>query len=459
MAEAITLTTQGTLLNWLKEVGDSVSAGDIVAEIEADKATVEIEAPADGVLTEQKAAVGDELAEGDVIGTIGSADEAPADDSGEDEDKEAETESEADEAEADKEKKKKDKKSAEKKEEKPADGKQEADAEADEAEAEKAEEGGQAARTEDGRIKASPVARNIAAERGIELEQVRGTGPGGRITKSDVLEFEPGKEKPKKQAEPAKAGAAPAGADTGISSQPTYGKLPEGDHVEIIDMTRMRQRIAQGTIQSKQQIPHFYVTVEADVAPLLQLRKEINASLEEEGIRVSVNDMMVKAVAVTLRKFPNLNTHYYGDKLVRYKNINIGIAVALPEGGLLNVVARDADLTPLSMLAQQNKAMFERARDGRVKPDDLKGATFTISNLGPYGVSHFAAIISPPEAAILAVSSAQKVPVVLEDGTLGVGQRMAMTISVDHRVSDGAEGADFLQALRALLENPRRMLV
>ncbi len=444
MAEAITLTTEGTLLNWLKEVGDSVSAGDIVAEIEADKATVEIEAPADGVLTEQKAAVGDELAEGDVIGTIGSADEAPADDSGED--KEAE-------AEADKEKKK-DKKSAEKKEDKPADDKQEAEAEADEADEAEAKEGGQAARTEDGRIKASPVARNIAAERGIELEQVRGTGPGGRITKSDVLEFEPGKEKPKKQAEPAKAEAA-----AGISSQPTYGKLPEGDHVEIIDMTRMRQRIAQGTIQSKQQVPHFYVTVEADVAPLLQLRKEINASLEEEGIRVSVNDMMVKAVAVTLRKFPNLNTHYYGDKLVRYKNINIGIAVALPEGGLLNVVARDADLTPLSMLAQQNKAMFERARDGRVKPEDLKGATFTISNLGPYGVSHFAAIISPPEAAILAVSSAQKVPVVLEDGTLGVGQRMAMTISVDHRVSDGAEGADFLQALRALLENPRRMLV
>ena len=449
MAESITLTTEGTLLNWLKEVGDSVSAGDIVAEIEADKATVEIEAPADGVLIEQKAEVGDELAEGDVIGTIGSADEAPAgDDSGAD----------------------KEKKSAEKKDDKPAEeDKQEVDedkqeveaedADEDEAEAEtEADENGKAARTEDGRIKASPVARNIAAERGIDLEQVRGTGPGGRITKSDVLEFEPGKEKPKKKADDAPKKAEPAGA-AGITSQPTYGKLPEGDHVEIIDVGRMRQRIAQGTIQSKQQIPHFYVTVEVDVAALLQLRKEINASLEEEGIRVSVNDMMVKAVALTLRKFPNLNTHYYGDKLVRYKNINIGIAVALPDGGLLNVVARDADLTPLSIMAEQNKAMFERAREGRVKPDDLKGATFTISNLGPYGVSHFAAIISPPESAILAVSSAQKVPVVLEDGTLGVGQRMAMTISVDHRVSDGAEGADFLQALRALLENPRRRLV
>lgn len=447
MAQEITLTTEGTLLNWLKEVGDSVSAGDIVAEIEADKATVEIEAPTDGVLTEQKAAVGDNLSEGDIIGTIGSADEAPADDSGKDEGK------------------KEAKKSAEKKDAEPAsddesddepvaetdvDDEQEAEAESD--------DDAQAARTEDGRIKASPVARNIAAERGIDLEQVRGTGPGGRITKSDVLNFEPGKEKPKKKADDAPKKAESAEA-AGISSQPTYGKLPEGDGVEIIDVSRMRQRIAQGTIQSKQQIPHFYVTVEADVAPLLQLRKEINASLEEEGIRVSVNDMMVKAVALTLRKFPNLNTHYYGDKLVRYKNINIGIAVALPQGGLVNVVARDADRTPLSIMAEQNKAMFERARDGRVKPDDLKGATFTISNMGPYGVSHFAAIISPPESAILAVSSAQKVPVVLEDGTLGVGQRMAMTISVDHRVSDGAEGADFLQALRALLENPRRMLV
>jgi len=220
----------------------------------------------------------------------------------------------------------------------------------------------------------------------------------------------------------------------------------------------MRQRIADGTVLSKSNIPHFYVTSDIDMAPLLKLRKELNAGLAEQGIKISVNDMIVKATALTLRQYMNLNAHYYGDKIVRYQRVNVGIAVAIPNG-LINVVSHDADVRTLSKMAVEHKAMFERARDGRVKPEDLKGATFTVSNLGPFDVDHFSAIINPPEAGIIAVGSAKKVPIVLADGSLGVGNRMKVTISVDHRVSDGAEGAEWLKYFKGLLENPMRLLV
>ncbi len=220
----------------------------------------------------------------------------------------------------------------------------------------------------------------------------------------------------------------------------------------------MRSRIATRMIEAKQQIPHFYVTTEIDVDALLTLRKQLNADLDDEH-KITVNDLIVKAAALTLREFPNLNSHFYGDKIARYKRINIGIAVALPNGGLINVVAKDADKTSLGTIALQNKAMIARARDGKLKPDDMSGSTFTVSNLGAYNVEHFLAIINPPEAGILAVASATKVPVVLADGTLGVGSRMKVTISVDHRVSDGAEGAQFMQRFKQLVEAPMQLLL
>ena len=246
-------------------------------------------------------------------------------------------------------------------------------------------------------------------------------------------------------------------APPAATGQATWGKLPEDD-VEIIPLSRMRRAIADGTVRSMSNTPHFYVTVEADVEPLLALRAEINRALEERGIKVSVNDMLIKALALTLRAFPNLNTHYYGDRFVRHQRVNIGIAVALPENGLVNVVCHDADTVALSEMAESNKAMYERARSGRIKPDDIRGATFTISNMGPFGVKDFTAIISAPEAGILAVSSSQRAPVVQADGSLGVGTRMNMTLSVDHRVSNGAEGAQFMNHLRELIENPLRLL-
>ena len=405
MAHEVKLTTDGLLINWLKDVGDTVSAGDIIAEFEADKATVEIEAGGSGQLLELRAEPGDELGEGSVIAVIGAADESPA----------------------------------------PAAEKAQADA-AREPEAPSAADANGGAMPADGRIKASPLARRIAADKGIDLSRVKGSGPGGRIVKADVEDL---------SATPMLPPAPAAAAAT--AGQATWGKVPDAD-VEEIPLSRMRRAIADGTVRSKSNTPHFYVTVEADVEPLLALRAEINSALAERGIKISVNDMLIKALALALREFPNLNTHYYGDRFVKHSRINIGIAVALPENGLVNVVCHDADTVRLSDMAVNNLAMYLRARKGRIKPDDIRGATFTISNLGPFNVKDFSAIISSPEAGILAVSSSQRVPVVLDDGSLGVGTRMNITLSVDHRVSNGAEGAEFMNCLRELIENPLRLL-
>ena len=406
MAHEVKLTMDGLLINWLKDVGDAVSAADIIAEFEADKATVEVEAGSAGELLELRAEPGDEVGEGTVIALIGAADDKAA--------------------------------SA------PATPAAQAPATSEQPAAPASN--GQTL-SDDGRVKASPLARRIAADKGIDLSRVSGTGPGGRIVKADIEDFQA---KPMLPPLPAQPAAATAG-------QATWGALPERD-VEVLPLSRMRRAIADGTARSKSNTPHFYVTVEADVEPLLAMRKEINSALAKRGIKVSVNDMLIKALALTLRAFPNLNTHYYGDRFVRHERVNIGISVALPENGLVNVVCQDADTRSMSDMAVGNKAMYERARDGRIKPDDIRGATFTISNLGPYGVKDFSAIISAPEAGILAVSAAMRVPVVLADGSLGVGTRMNMTVSVDHRVSNGAEGALFLNHLRELVENPLRLL-
>lgn len=417
MAHEVKLTMDGLLINWLKDVGEAVASNDIIAEFEADKATVEVEAGVSGTLLELRAEAGDELDEGAIIAVIGAEGEAaaPASDN-------------APKAEA------------------PA---QEAEEEATPKVSANGSNG--ASMTADGRLKVSPLARRIAEDKGIDLSLVPGTGPSGRIVKADVENFDPSKAvKPAPAASQASA-AAPV-------SQQTWGKVPEED-VEILEISRMRRAIADGTIKSKSNIPHFYVTVEVDVEPLLALRKEINAELADEGIKISVNDMLIKALALGLKKFPNLNTHYYGDKMVRHNRINIGVSVALPNNGLVNVVCHDADKIALSEMATSNKEMYERAREGKIKPEDIRGATFTISNLGPYNIFEFSAIISAPEAGIVAVSSSRKVPIVLDDGSLGVGTRMNMTISVDHRVSDGAEGALYMNYIRDLVENPMRLLV
>lgn len=406
---------EGLLLNWTKQVGDTIKDGDVIAEIETDKTTVEVPVAASGVIVQLIGEPGQTLKVGAVIGYVeaGAAGTSPA-------------------AEA------------------PAAA---ANGSAPAATAPVADEDGN---LPDG-VKASPVARKMASERKIDLKTVAGTGPGGRITKSDIESYAPGAAPVASAAPAAPVALPPAPAATPIAA-PSYTAPAATPDIEIVEVSKMRSRIAARMVESKQQVPHFYVTAVVDVEPLLALRAQINAALDEEH-KVSVNDLVVKAAALTLRQFPNLNSHFYGDKIVRYRRINVGIAVALPNGGLMNVVAKDADQTSISAMAAQNKAMIARARDNKVKPDDIQGSTFTVSNLGAYDVDQFAAIINPPEAAILAVSTASKVPVVKPDGTLGVGNRMKLTVSVDHRVSDGAEGAQFLQALKKLLETPMQLLV
>lgn len=419
MASQIKLTMDGMLLNWLKNVGDAVKAGEVIAEVEADKATVEVQAETDGVLLSQGAAIGDEVKEGAVIATVGAADESAAP---------------APKAAA------------------PASEPAPASAAPTPAPAPASNGAAVANTTEDGRIRISPVARNMADERGIDIRQVKGTGPGGRITKSDIERFVPPTTAP--------APVQPPVVNDGGIPMVRLRPLPAlSEDLEYIEVTRMRKAIASGTTESAQQIPHFYVTTEMDLGPLMELRKQVNATGEQDGVKVSVNDMIVKAVALTLRTFPNLNTHFYGDKLVRYHRVNVGIAVAPPGGGVIYVVAKDADKLSLGELARTNKEMIDRARDLKLKPEDTRGATFSTSNLGPYEVDQFAAIINPPESGVLAIGSGRQVPVVKADGSLGVGLRIKMTISVDHRVSDGAEGAAFLQYLKGLIENPLRLML
>lgn len=407
MAQAIIATMDGTLLNWLVEVGETVNSGEVIAEMDADKATLEIEAPASGVLLARSAEVGDSISEGDVLGQLGEPEESAA---------------------------------------------SQGAAVGAAAAAPAATNGAAAAATPageeelpEGRARISPVARRLARERGIDLARLRGSGPGGRIVRADVENY--------KEAAPAPAPAA-AAIPAAVQRTPP----PESEDVEYVRPNSMRRRIAATTIESQQTIPHFYITMEIDAAPLQSFRRQLNASLPEGGTRVTVNDLVVKATALTLRDFPNLNSHWYGDRIVRFRRINVGIAVALTGGGLMYVVAQDADKTPLGEMADSNRAMALRAREGRVKLSDLTGATFSTSNLGAWGVAHFAAVINPPEAGVLAFGAATKTPVVTEDGRLAVGERMSATISIDHRVSDGAEGAAFMQAFRQRLEAPLALL-
>ena len=426
MAEFIVMPKLGfdmreaVLNSWLKEVGDTVNKGEVIAEIESDKATLELEAQASGVLLKLLAQPGEVMAIGANLAIVGeegedisnlNGDAAPAK-----KESAAPAKKEAAEAEPTAEA------AAPAKEEKPK---------AETAAVEGDYPGG---------VKATPVARRLAAEQDVDLRQVSGSGPDGRIRKADVEAF---LESDKK--------AAPAARP---DSEPTA--VPGGLDSEEIAASRLRQAIGRRMLESKVTIPHFYVTSEIDMAAVLELRQKVNALLPEES-KVSVNDMIVKAAALALRDFPNLNASFGGDKIIRHKQINVGTAVAV-EGGLLTVVQKDTDSSTLSKIATDNRAMIVRARDGKIKPADVEGSTFTVSNLGPFDVDDFVAIINPPEAAILAVSSAKQVPVVV-DNEIKVGIRMKATISADHRVTDGAEAAQFMQRFKEILQEPMRLLV
>ncbi len=419
---------EGTLVRWVVNEGENISKGAVLAEIETDKATVEVESNYSGVLLHHLVQQGTVVPVNDPIAVIGEQ--------GETVDLEALV-----------------KKPAE--QEKPPEAENAAVEDSAEVatapvkeEASPQPEPQPAASTSTGiGLLASPVARSMAMELGIDLRQVHGTGPGGRITKKDVEAF---KASPAQPVPAQSAGAAPE------PPRPAAAEFIR--ETRPIPLPKLRAAIGRRMTESMQQAPHFYVTHEYDVDALLDLRKVINALLPEDD-KLSVNDFLVKAVALTLLEFPNLNASLdlRNNNLIYHGEINVGVAVAV-ENGLLTVVNRNSDQKSVHQISMELKTMVNRARAMKVRPEDIEGSTFTVSNMGMYDVDQFTAIINPPEAAILAVGSARQVPVV-KDGELRVGSRMKATLSIDHRISDGAEGARFLQAMAKYIEEPVRLLI
>jgi pyruvate dehydrogenase E2 component (dihydrolipoamide acetyltransferase) len=458
---------EGTLIRWVVGEGEEVKKGAVLAEIETDKATVEVESSHEGTVRRHLVKEGDIVPVGDPIAVVGTPDEnidnltpskeaikeageaAPGAFPTKDMAEGGEGTPEARLAYV-----------GEVKEKGAEEGTSPAQAAAQAKEAEQpqqpAPEAGQAG---PGPVTASPVARRMADENNIDLRNLKGTGPDGRIVKKDIETYlaQPRKEEapaPAAQGAPAAAPAAqPSKAAIPLVSFAPAGPPPPD---ETIPVSRLRGAVGRRMVQSKTQAPHFYVTHEYNMAPLMDLRKQINAMLPEDQ-KVSVNDLIVKAVALTLRQFPNVNASLDGDKIILHGAVNIGIAVAL-EGGLMTVVVRDADRKPVRQIGQEAREMAARVRSGKIKAEDVEGSTFSTSNLGMFDVEHFIAILNPPEAGILAIGSAREVPVV-ENGELKVGSRMKATISVDHRVSDGAEAARFMQALAQFIEQPLSLML
>ncbi len=406
---------EGVLAEWLKDEGDSVEEGEVLAEVETDKATMEMESFFSGVVLKLLAQDGATVKVGDPLVIIGEEGEDISElveelQSG----AAAPSESAA-------------------KEEKAPEGGEETEqaAEAEGAPASRAADGG--------RIKASPLARRIAEDKGLNLRDISGSGPGGRIIKRDVEAAE----KPARRAPAAEL----VGSD--VSFVPG----------ETTRLSQMRKTIARRLVEVWQSTPHFYLTRQVDMASMMERRKEINDQLAaaEAGLKISVNDLIVKAAAMALADYPKMNVAFTPDGLYHFDEVNIGVAVAVEEG-LITPTVRNAHDKSLGTIAREIRELAGRAREGRLTPEEYSAHTFSISKLGMYDIDEFLAVINPPDAAILACGSVQQIPVV-EDGELTVGTRMKISLACDHRAVDGAVGAEFLQVLVRYLENPMLLFV
>jgi pyruvate dehydrogenase E2 component (dihydrolipoamide acetyltransferase) len=399
---------EGTLARWVKKEGDKVAAGDVVAEIQTDKSLMEMPVFSDGILFKLYVKDGDVVPLGGAMAMVLEDGEAPPADLSAPAAKAA-----------------------------PAKA---ADAAAPGASRTPAARGARPGVKADpnARVKASPLAKKIAAERGVDLRGMDGTGPGGRIVRVDV--------------ENAPVGGARGPATPVI--RPTIG--PDDTKVPL---SPMRAIIAERLLASKQQIPHFYLNIEVDAAPLLALRAQVNAAAEATtGVKYTVNDFILKAVAATSRQVPAANAAFDVDGIVKFASVNVAVAIAI-EDGLVTPVIRDADKKSLQEISSAVKDLADRAKKMRLTPDEFAGGTITVSNLGAYGIDNFDAIINPPQAAILSIGAAKKKAVVNAKGELTVGDRMWIGMSCDHRVIDGAVGATYLATLKKLLENPALALV
>ena len=421
---------EGTLAKWTVKEGDTVSSGDILAEIETDKATMEFEAVDEGVIGKLLIAEGTEgvkvntpiavlLEEGeDASAADEAAEKAPA--------------------------------KAEKPEAKPAP----AESDAEKPSAAPAPPAPEAADGE--RIFASPLARRIAKEKGLDLTKVKGSGPKGRIVKADVESAKPQAEAPAAKAQDKAPEAAPV-AKAEPASADAVKKLYTDVEFEEVKLDGMRRTIAARLTEAKSTIPHFYLRRDIHLDALMAFRAELNGALEKRGVKLSVNDFVIKACAAALIQVPDCNAVWAGDRILKFSRADVAVAVAI-EGGLITPVLRSADSKSLSALSGEMKTLAGKARDRKLQPQEYQGGSFAISNLGMYGIENFDAVINPPHGSILAVGAGVKKPVVDADGEIKVATVMSVTLSVDHRVIDGALGAQFLEAVKAGLENPMALL-
>ncbi len=418
---------EGTLAKWLVKEGDTVQSGDLLAEIETDKATMEFEAVDEGIVGKLLVAEGTEGVKVNtpicIIGEEGedmSAAAAP----------EAKPEAAPKEAAPEK-----------------------AEAEAPAASATPAPAA--PAKPDGSRLFATPLARRIAADKGLDLAAIKGSGPHGRIIKADV-------ENAKAQPAAAATAAAPAPAAKGsaMASGPTTEqvlKMYDGRTYEEVKLNGMRKTVAARLTEAKQSVPHFYLRRDIELDALLKFRSQLNKTLEPRGVKLSVNDFIIKACALALQQVPDANAVWAGDRTLKFSASDVAVAVAV-DGGLFTPVLHDAEMKSLSALSAQMKDLAARARDGKLAPHEYVGGSFAISNLGMFGIDNFDAIINPPHGGILAVGAGAKKPVVGADGEIKVATVMSTTLSVDHRVIDGALGANLLNAIKENLENPVAML-
>ncbi|MEO7932043.1 MAG: dihydrolipoamide acetyltransferase family protein [Chthoniobacterales bacterium] len=406
--------TEGTVLKWLRKVGDKVEVGDILAEIETDKATMELEAFEDGTLGEIYVQDGGKAAVGEQIAVLVAAGEkAPA--KGEPAAPEAKTEAAAPEVAVTK---------------------------------------TAAATGSEERIKVSPLAKKVALEKGVDLSTITGSGPGGRIVEKDVLAASSSASTNKLAPEAKPAAVAPKAEPKPVA----VPVLPPGTTTRI-PLSGMRKVIASRLVTSKTTIPHFYLGMEVDASPILSLRASLNSALEATGqAKLTINDFVLKAVAAAVLRVPKVNASWDGDAIVEYGSVDISVAVAIDDG-LITPVVRNAQGKTLAQISSEMKDLASRARSKKLKPEEYQGGTITVSSLGPFGIESFYAIVNPPQSVILAIGSIVKKPVVGPKGDIVAGDRMTIGFSADHRVIDGAVGAAFLVELRRYLEQPALALV
>lgn len=410
--------TDGTLVRWLKKEGDVIKSGDVIAEVETDKATMDLEAFDSGILRKIFIAEGNRVPVNTRIALITDKDEVVSDD-------ELKAHAAA---------------SATDNEEVSSAASHPSPSPAAPAPAKASTAAAPApVTTSSGRVKASPLARKVAEERGINLSRLTGSGPGGRVVKKDVLAF--------------------TSTGNGGSSWSPFGSGPIAEDRRT-PLSNMRLTIARRLVESKTQNPHFYLQVEVDAAPLLTLRAQVNKGFESlpQPVKFSVNDFIIKATAEALRRVPKVNASWEGDAIHQFPDVDLSFAVSIPDG-LITPIIREAQNKNIKQISEEAKSLAGKARDGKLKPEEFIGGTFTISNLGMLGVDSFSAIINPPQAAILAVGSVVKKPVVNDRDEIVVGHRLNLTLSCDHRVVDGALGATFLSELRTLIENPAILLL